>query len=114
VVRRASRLIPAARAADEVWVTSFFPEPAQPADPADAPAFGSVPPARPPAQVAASRWAKSDVSFGPVGRMVGTVLLLAVGAWLLVFSLIGAGVWWLVVVPWALRDLWRPVRRARG
>ncbi len=43
--------------------------------------------------------------------MVGTVLLLTVGVWLAVFALVGAAVWWFVVVPWALRDLWRPGRR---
>jgi hypothetical protein len=91
-------------------VTSFFPEPVeQPADAADAPGFRSVPPPPRVPAAAASRWAKSDVSFGPVGRMVGTGVLLAVGGWLLVVNLIGAGVWCLVVVPWAMRDLWRRV-----
>jgi hypothetical protein len=64
-----------------------------------------------PAAPPSSRWSRSATTFGPVGRMVGTVLLLTVGVWLAVFALVGAAVWWFVVVPWALRDLWRPGRR---
>ena len=99
-------------------MTSFFPEPQEqlPAGP-QVPGAGAngfvaagsplVRPSAPPS----SRWARSSTTFGPVGRMLGTVLLLAVGAWLTVFALVGAAVWWFVVVPWALRDLWRRGRR---
>lgn len=102
-------------------MTSFFPEPQE------APAAGPVGPRGPeaganglvaagapvtrPVAPATSRWTSSATTFGPVGRMVGTVLLLAVGVWLAVFALVGAAVWWFVIVPWALRDLWRPGRR---
>ena len=115
-------LISARRPADTTIVTSFFPEPTdRPADPAD-PAgsdFRTAGLAGPPPKPAAApvgRWAKSEVSFGPVGRVLCTLLLVAVGVWFLtvsIFGLIGAGLWWLVVTPWALRDLWRPVARNR-
>jgi hypothetical protein len=39
--------------------------------------------------------------------------MVAVGVWLAVFALFGAGLWWLVVMPWAMRDLWRPASRRR-
>jgi hypothetical protein len=60
-----------------------------------------------------SPWAKSDVSFGPTVRILITLFMLLVGIWLAVFALIGAGVWWLVVMPWAMRDMWGPVFRRR-
>ncbi len=96
-------------------MTSFFPEPHEQVAPApEAGANGLRAAGGPvvrrvvPTQ---SRWARSTTTFGPVGRLVGTVLLVAVGVWLAIFALIGAAVWWFVVVPWALRDLWRPGRR---
>jgi hypothetical protein len=116
-------------------VTSFFPEPGpEPADRPAIPAFPAGPaeaaapadaegngfrtalPAPRPVAAPASRWAKSDVTFGPVGRVVCTLLLVAVGVWFLavsVFGLVGGALWWLIVTPWALRDLWRPVSRNR-
>lgn len=59
-----------------------------------------------------SRWKKTDGTFGPAGRIVATVLLIVP---LPVFVLgvatgigiIGAGVWVLVLMPWALRDIWK-------
>lgn len=64
-----------------------------------------------------SRWAGSSVSFGPVGRVVMTVLLLFVGPAVLVWggpgSLVAATLWIAVVLPWALRDVWRKVRVGR-
>ena len=58
-------------------------------------------------------WAKSDTSFGPVMRILITLFMVVIGVWLAVFALIGAGVWWLVVMPWAMRDMWGPVFRRR-
>lgn len=59
-----------------------------------------------------SRWLRSEVTFGPVGRVVCTVLLIApvvfgifVSAVFFVF-----GVLWLFIVPMGLRDIWRAVR----
>lgn len=59
-----------------------------------------------------SRWKKSTGTFGPTGRVVATVLLLvplpllAVGA-SVGFGLIGGGIYLLVIMPWALRDIWK-------
>jgi hypothetical protein len=59
-----------------------------------------------------SRWKKTESTFGPTGRVVATVLLLlplpllgfaiATG-----FGIIGAGIYLLVIMPWALRDIWQ-------
>jgi hypothetical protein len=59
-----------------------------------------------------SRWKKTDGTFGPAGRIIATVLLLVP---LPVFALgvatgigiIGAGLWVIVAMPWALRDIWK-------
>jgi hypothetical protein len=59
-----------------------------------------------------SRWKKSTGTFGPAGRVIATLLLLvplpllAVGA-SVGFGLIGGGIYVLVVMPWALRDIWK-------
>jgi len=56
----------------------------------------------------------SAVTFGPVGRVVVSVLMLVPLWWFLVYAPFGAIVFvpiWLVkILPWALRDVWRPVR----
>jgi len=59
-----------------------------------------------------SRWKKTDGTFGPAGRIIATVLLVVP---LPVFALgvasgigiVGAGLWVIVVMPWALRDIWK-------
>lgn len=59
-----------------------------------------------------SRWKKTDGTFGPAGRVIATVLLIVP---LPVFALgvasgigiVGAGLWVIVVMPWALRDIWK-------
>ncbi|MFL6136549.1 MAG: hypothetical protein ACJ74O_01970 [Frankiaceae bacterium] len=60
-----------------------------------------------------SRWARSDVTFGPVGRIVATVLVCVPDAWFAFgtggFGFYGLVLWTVVVVPWALRDIWRRV-----
>ena len=72
----------------------------------------AAPVPRPPSAVR-NPWAKSDVSFGPVVRIMITLFMVVIGVWLAIFALIGAGVWWLVVMPWAMRDMWGPVFRRR-
>jgi hypothetical protein len=62
-----------------------------------------------------SRWKKSSGTFGPVGRVVATVLLLVPLPFLAIsatvgIGIIGAGVYVLVVMPWALRDIWKAAR----
>ena len=59
-----------------------------------------------------SRWKKTDGTFGPLGRVIATLLLL-VPLPVLAFAIasgigiIGAGLYVLVVMPWALRDIWK-------
>ena len=61
-----------------------------------------------------SRWAASEITFGPVGRIVATALVVGVVWWLNqvlgIFFLVLAGAFLWQVVPQALRDIWRPVR----
>jgi len=59
-----------------------------------------------------SRWKKSSNTFGPTGRVVATLLLLvplpllamAIGVGI---GIIGAGIYILVIMPLALRDIWK-------
>lgn len=64
------------------------------------------------------RFGKTDVSFGLRGRIVLTVLLLLPLAWFVYLMqwMIGVGglvIYGFVVLPLALRDVWKPVRRRR-
>jgi hypothetical protein len=63
-----------------------------------------------------SRWASSPITFGPVGRVVATVLvilpLLWFGLYAGAFGIIGLVVWGGILLPWAMRDIWRPVPTA--
>lgn len=59
-----------------------------------------------------SRWKKTDGTFGPAGRVIATVLLLVplpvfVLAIATGIGIIGAGLYIIVVMPWALRDIWK-------
>lgn len=60
-----------------------------------------------------SRWARSTVTFGPVGRVVATVaVLLPIWwwlAWALFAAVLGLPVYLFVLLPWAMRDIWRRV-----
>jgi hypothetical protein len=59
----------------------------------------------------ASRWRKGTTTFGPVGRVSWTVVLLVVPVFVGVFGGIGGivfvGIWCGVILPMALRDLWK-------
>ncbi len=85
------------------------------------PALGA-PASRPPALTPASpdaavlmtysRWKKSTGTFGPAGRVVATLLLFVpmpvfVMAVSVGIGLIGGGIYLLVVMPWALKDIWK-------
>lgn len=63
-----------------------------------------------------SRWARSDVTFGPVGRVVASLLMLVPLWWFIkyagVFGIVGVPIWLVKVLPWGLRDIWRPVKVA--
>ena len=59
-----------------------------------------------------SRWKKTDGTFGPAGRIISTLLLLVpLPVFLLAVAtgigIIGAGLYVIVVMPWALRDIWK-------
>ncbi|HUR15273.1 MAG TPA: hypothetical protein VM097_12360 [Mycobacteriales bacterium] len=58
-----------------------------------------------------SRLQASVLTFGPVGRVITTLVLLAVPAWFLLygglFGLVGVVTWVGWVLPRALRDTWR-------
>lgn len=89
---------------------------------APAPAGDAAPP-RPAGTVTLTRHEgrrtdRSQVTFGPVGRTLWTLGVLALPVPFLVISdgLAGwglAALWWGVVTPWSLRDLWRSGRRTR-
>jgi hypothetical protein len=64
------------------------------------------------------RWRASEVTFGPIGRMVATVLVTLPLLWFLhnavPFGFIGAITYGFVIWPWALRDIWRRTRAPRA
>ncbi len=60
-----------------------------------------------------SRWKKSQTSFGPVGRIVITVLVLipvpfAIAVGIMAFP---GSFLYLIVPPFVLRDTWKKVKR---
>lgn len=63
----------------------------------------------PPLPSGYSRWVKSDVSFGPVGRTVLTILLLIPALWGLMYSPVAAALWLFVVYPVAMRSVWKKI-----
>ncbi len=61
-----------------------------------------------------TRWRKTPTTFGPFGRVSCTIVLVVVLAFFIAggvitggMTLVGAGIWGFVIMPWALRDLWR-------
>ena len=58
------------------------------------------------------RLQSSVLTFGPVGRVVCTLVVLGIPVWSALagglFGLVGAAVWLCAVAPRALRDTWRP------
>ena len=73
------------------------------------PAKATLPP-----QVVKTRWRKTQTTFGPVGRVLCTLGLVVVCIVLVVAAILtgglgvfGACLWTFVVMPWALRDVWR-------
>jgi hypothetical protein len=65
------------------------------------------------APVRRTRWRKTSTTFGPVGRVLATLGVLVPLAVMVVGGLAdpfvwgGAAVWGVVVLPWALRDIWK-------
>lgn len=60
-----------------------------------------------PMQQVYSRWHGGPTSFGPVGRIALTLLVLLAAVWLLEFNPLGAVVFLLVGAPLVLRDVWK-------
>ena len=60
-----------------------------------------------------SRWVKSETTMGPFGR-VTTSLLMLVPLWLFlhagVMGFVGMAMWIFIVMPAALRSIWKRVR----
>jgi hypothetical protein len=59
-----------------------------------------------------SRWERSEVTFGPAGRVCVTILLFVpvwFGIFFNVFFLVAAAIW-MFVLPMALHQVWQPVR----
>jgi hypothetical protein len=66
-----------------------------------------------PVQLRKTRWGKTPTTFGPMGRTVATLALLVPLSVMLVGGLAdpfvwgGAAVWGGILMPWALRDIWK-------
>jgi hypothetical protein len=74
-----------------------------------------VPIQAPPTRFTTSRWKKSASTFGPIGRVVATVLLLMPVPVLILTLAIGIGIAGMVaycgvLLPMALREVWKQVR----
>src|SRR5947209_1524269 len=60
-----------------------------------------------------TRWQKTPTTFGPLGRVLTTcavlvpLLVMIVGGFAVMFAWGGAVVYGAVIVPWAMRDIWR-------
>lgn len=62
----------------------------------------------PPGRVVYSRWRKSEITFGPFGRIFLTVLVIAVGVALgFNYTPIPAVIWLFLAVPVLLRQIWK-------
>lgn len=57
-----------------------------------------------------SRWRKSEISFGPIGRILLTVLVIAIGVALAFnYTPVPAVIWMFLAVPVLLRQIWKKV-----
>ncbi|HEX4655318.1 MAG TPA: hypothetical protein VH274_06220 [Mycobacteriales bacterium] len=81
--------------------------------PEQAVARQDAPPVPLPVSYQHSRWRSSVTSFGPIGRIVMTVLMF-VPMWFFWetqgFAWPGLVIWGVFILPWALRDIWRRAR----
>jgi hypothetical protein len=73
-------------------------------------------PAPPPAPatalrpVAYSRWRGGSTSFGPMGRLVATLLVVGIGVALLVVDPLSGIIWLAIAGPLALPSIWKRER----
>jgi hypothetical protein len=70
----------------------------------------SVPPSPPPAPVVYSRWRGGQTSFGPVGRIGCTVVMLGIAAWLFLVEPLCGVIWTVIACPLALTSIWKRER----
>jgi hypothetical protein len=81
-----------------------------------APYVHAAPPQPLPPSVDRSRWRGSQTTFGPVGRIVATVLLLMPVVFFAFAGMFWAGgfIYVFLLLPWGLRDVWRRTRIRAG
>jgi hypothetical protein len=67
-----------------------------------------------PPTIVRSRWRKTPTTFGPVGRIIATFVLVVpeivfvvVGFLTGGLTIFGAGIWGFIIMPWGLRDTWK-------
>ena len=100
------------------------PPPQEPPDARFVP-FGESMPYRPPLAPRTpelgppgGRWRSGEITFGPVGRIVATVLVTMPLLWFLKnalpFGFVGLVIYGAVLWPWALRDIWGRTRGPRA
>ena len=98
---------------DNRSVTTEPGEPPTPQEPPFLDPFAHPEAMRPPLDVRYSRWAKSETTMGPFGR-VATSLALLVPLLLFFYAgimgLVGAAMWVFIVMPAALRSIWKRAR----
>jgi hypothetical protein len=74
---------------------------------------GVVAPPAPPRPQVRTRWGKTATTFGPAGRLIATFALLlpvppmVIGGLVDPFVWGGLAVWCGLLMPWALRDVWK-------
>jgi hypothetical protein len=71
--------------------------------------------------VVSTRWRKTPTTFGPLGRVACTGALVVPFLFFVVagvitggMTIVGAGIWGFIVMPWGLRDVWRAGLRVVG
>jgi hypothetical protein len=109
----------AALAAGAAWCGQCFARvDAAASMPTGLPPSGFQPSGAQPRQVLTrrTRWQKTPTTFGPAGRLLATVgvliplVVMVVGGFVDMFAWGGAAVYAAVIVPWAMRDIWREGR----
>ncbi len=67
-----------------------------------------------PRPMVSTRWKKTPTTFGPLGRVLCTIALFIPLPLLVIgtivsggLEIVGLGIWVFVIMPWALRDIWK-------
>ncbi len=99
---------------DAAWCGQCFAVRSAPEPAAAVPGRLGAPSTSMPAHHRVTRWGKTPTTFGPVGRMLCTIAVLVPLVFMIAggradpFIWGGAGAWAPIVVPWVLRDAWKP------